>query len=78
MGRSLTGAWIEMIISSVMCLSLMVAPSRERGLKSQAGTADRRDEGRSLTGAWIEMAQVTSSAIWPLVAPSRERGLKYY
>ena len=54
----------------------LVAPSRERGLKSLKAVAKAPYWGRSFAGAWIEI--VYNKIKWAIgkVAPSRERGLK--
>ena len=76
--RSREGAWIEIAFKILSCKAFLVAPARERGLKSyDMPLVQGADIGRSREGAWIEIL------IWVLktwiskVAPVRERGLKW-
>ena len=55
----------------------MVAPARERGLKSQHRKNHAKFDGRSREGAWIEIWEVMCAVKDFFVAPARERGLKY-
>ena len=55
----------------------IVAPVRERGLKSATNARNRNLGSRSRKGAWIEIATVGLMIIDSIVAPVRERGLKY-
>ena len=54
-----------------------VAPSRERGLKSEAASSRFIAISRSFAGAWIEIGKSEDCKRKMLVAPSRERGLKF-
>ena len=56
---------------------MLVAPVRERGLKSAQAPQSDAYPGRSREGAWIEMAVLIILAWLRFVAPVRERGLKY-
>ena len=76
-GRSREGAWIEMICIGLRSLFLVVAPVRERGLKSCiAICVGWLGICRSREGAWIEMSTHGSASRGRAVAPVRERGLK--
>ena len=58
-------------------LRFIVAPARERGLKSNSAARHAATVGRSREGAWIEIFRSpTLEKLWP-VAPARERGLKF-
>ena len=54
----------------------MVAPVRERGLKSRYYQTLFERSSRSRKGAWIEIGKSLEYAKNELVAPVRERGLK--
>ena len=55
-GRSREGAWIEIALTLATRLQAVVAPARERGLKSYSPVAaERQTVGRSREGAWIEI-----------------------
>ena len=54
----------------------IVAPARERGLKSAAGVNSNAQLGRSREGAWIEIVRNSFLKNNSRVAPARERGLK--
>ena len=56
--RSREGAWIEILLVSILILTLMVAPARERGLKFPPTLPQLRGESRSREGAWIEIRPV--------------------
>ena len=64
-------------VASVM---IIVAPARERGLKSDYYLKlFERENRRSREGAWIEIVLFFSScALRATVAPARERGLKLF
>ena len=76
MGRSREGAWIEISRRYVYNGLHVVAPVRERGLKSNGSVIDTNPSGRSREGAWIEINACSQSPCSKWVAPVRERGLK--
>ena len=53
--RTLTGAWIETIVSCIVLFVFSVAPLRVRGLKRIAALLSVFLSSRTLTGAWIEI-----------------------
>ena len=54
--RSRKGAWIEILqVTTRGRKDISVAPVRERGLKSSAGTVTMLISSRSRKGAWIEI-----------------------
>ncbi len=56
-GRSREGAWIEMDFPNMLGKMIIVAPVRERGLKSSVATALTKSvASRSREGAWIEIS----------------------
>ena len=55
----------------------LVAPVRERGLKSFVDAVPKNIVGRSRKGAWIEICFRYRLRLFDCVAPVRERGLKY-
>ena len=65
-GRSREGAWIEIKAMIGQCSAIIVAPARERGLKSLLQSIPKgQQDGRSREGAWIEirpMSAQTASA----------------
>ena len=75
--RSREGAWIEISSENAYRKDSMVAPARERGLKSKMQTTRGCSTGRSREGAWIEIQAVQNAGnAQTYVAPARERGLK--
>ena len=55
-GRSREGAWIEILLPSGNLCVPLVAPVRERGLKSYVDAPPKPVlPGRSREGAWIEI-----------------------
>ena len=54
-GRSREGAWIEMSCICGAAPAPVVAPARERGLKSAAWPSAPQSLSRSREGAWIEI-----------------------
>ena len=54
-GRSFAGAWIEIISVPQVRRECIVAPSRERGLKSLTSVGAAYGVSRSFAGAWIEI-----------------------
>ena len=54
--RSREGAWIEISIIYIYIVPAVVAPVRERGLKSADVMERCKEVGRSREGAWIEIA----------------------
>ena len=54
-GRSREGAWIEINLSNYVGDVGVVAPVRERGLKSLPIDSDAGNYSRSREGAWIEI-----------------------
>ena len=76
--RSREGAWIEINNKTGLPLPQnLVAPVRERGLKSSTDGAVSYDTSRSREGAWIEICVNQHFNNSALVAPVRERGLKF-
>ena len=58
---------------------VLVAPARERGLKSHVIIfLESEVSGRSREGAWIEMMMNINPVTQTSVAPARERGLKFF
>ena len=62
--RSFAGAWIEIdfIFSAVRLI--LVAPSRERGLKFPDCSRGIRNICRSFAGAWIEISFLIMVQLW--------------
>ena len=76
--RSREGAWIEICSIYAADSKQLVAPVRERGLKSHCKSKTAlRGVGRSREGAWIEITSVRAAIGLVSVAPVRERGLKW-
>ena len=75
--RSREGAWIEIKLLGMRCITQTVAPARERGLKLIAIAGRQGLPRRSREGAWIEIPTRNNNSGFGLVAPARERGLKY-
>ena len=53
--RSREGAWIEIALVTIIIAATIVAPARERGLKSARLGLSSRATSRSREGAWIEI-----------------------
>ena len=76
LSRPFTGAWIETRAAARSRQSVVVAPSRGRGLKPWAMPRAARARSRPFTGAWIETVNFGAIRVGITVAPSRGRGLK--
>ena len=74
--RAFTGAWIETSRPSCQALTVLVAPSRARGLKHRYKNLSMPSYRRAFTGAWIETIIAMFIKKGEDVAPSRARGLK--
>ena len=61
-GRSREGAWIEIFSHQPTQTLHLVAPVRERGLKSDVMADIKARRGRSREGAWIEIDKLNE--IW--------------
>ena len=76
MSRSREGAWIEMLEELAALHEIIVAPVRERGLKSEYRLYKGWGIYRSREGAWIEIFLKLAMLVLIMLAPVRERGLK--
>ena len=59
LSRSREGAWIEIDSATATIAPSVVAPARERGLKSHCTYYSPISVSRSREGAWIEIAQIS-------------------